>query len=175
MSEPGLPTPLLDDPASMPRARRAYHVGVVTKYFETNRARVTEEALVEAARARGYPEDVVEEARARARANETSAPTRLRARRWIVAAYLLTFGALTIGMFINTQAAGYGTGVIGMAFLAMTLGLAFLLSLGWLRWRGAKVVDPTMGTVMLLSLPLVLLVVVAGICVASGLPIPGTF
>ena len=157
----------------MPRARRAHRVWLVTSYLETNRARFTEEALVQAARSRGYTEDVVEEARLRARAIQDSAPTRLRARRWIVAAYALTFATLTIGMVIKGTAPGYGgmTGP-GTLTLAVSLGLALLLSLGWLRSRRGHVGDGATGLIVLFSVPLVLLVTVAGVCVATGLPIP---
>lgn len=171
MTDPATQTPPLEDAASMPRARRGYHVGVVTKYLETNRARFTEEALVQAARARGYPEDVVEEARTRARANEASAPTRHRARRWILAAYLVTFAVLTIGMLVSEYAQRNGVAGVGTAVLTVTLGIALLLSLAWLR-RGGKVGDGATGIVVLLSVPIVLLVTVAGLCVATGLPIP---
>ena len=56
--------------------------------------------------------------------------------------------------------------------LAAGLGLALLVSLGWLRWQGSKVEQSTAGVALLLSVPVVLLVVVAGSCLATGLPIP---
>jgi predicted small integral membrane protein len=173
MTEPADPAPPLENRAAMPRARRAYHLGLVTKYLEANRARFTEEALVEAARAQGYPEDVVEEARLRARANEASAPIRHRARRWIQAAYLVTFAVLTIGMLASEYAQRSSSSYIGTAVLAVTLGIALFVSLAWLRRRGGGTVgDRPVGMVILLSVPIVLLVAVAGLCVATGLPIP---
>jgi hypothetical protein len=173
MTDPEAPTPTLEDPASMPRARREYRVGLVTRYFETNRGRFTEEALVEAARVRGYPEDVVEEARHRARVNEASAPNRHRAQRWIQVAYVVTFAVLTLGMLASEYAQRSSSSYIGTAVLAVTLGIALLVSLAWLRRsRGGKVGDGPVGMVLLLSVPIVLLVAVAGLCVATGLPIP---
>jgi hypothetical protein len=173
MTDPATPAPSLEDPASLPRARRAYRVGLVTSYLETNRARFTEDALVQAARARGYPEDVVEEARLRARANEASAPIRQRARRWIQIAYLVTFAVLTIGILANESLRFPGSyNWIGIPALALTLGLALLVSFAWLRRRGGRAGDAATGIVVYLSVPIVLLVTVAGVCVATGLPIP---
>jgi predicted small integral membrane protein len=171
MTDPADAAPPLEDRATKPRARRAYHLGLVTRYLETNRGQFTEEALVEAARAQGYPEDVVEEARLRARANEASAPIRKRARRWVQAAYLATFAVLTTGMLVSEYAQRSSSSYIGTAVLTVTLGLALVASLAWLR-RGGKVGDGPGGIVVLLSVPIVLLVTVAGLCVASGLPIP---
>lgn len=171
MTDPGPPTPPLEGRAAKPRARRGYQLGLVTRYFESNRARFTEDALVEAARAQGYPEDVVEEARLRARAYEASGPIRHRARRWIQIAYLLTFAVLTTGMLVSEYAQRSGSSYVGTAVLTVTLGLALLVSLAWLRGLRTIGVGPG-GIVVLLSVPVVLLVTVAGLCVASGLPIP---
>lgn len=173
MTEPAAPTPPLDELASMPSVSRGYQVSMVVRYIEVNRDRFTEDVLVRAARGRGYPEDVVEEARARARANERSAPARQRARRWIVAAYLLTFTVLTIGMHANRYAGEYwAVAYIGTGVLALTLGLALLVSLGWLAWLGPRIADHAPGMVLILTVPIVLLVTVAGLCVSTAFPVP---
>ena len=126
---------------------------------------------MQAARDRGYPEDVLEEARARARARTAAAPARQRARRWVLLAYLITFALLTAGMLASENSRQYGAAYIGTVVLAVTLGVALLLSLWWLRWRGSR--DPSgAGVAGLLSLPVLLLVGVAGSCLATGLPIP---
>jgi cation transport ATPase len=172
MTEPNEPAPPLDELASMPKVSHGYQVSMIVQYIERNQARFTEEALVQAARGRGYAEDVVEEARARARANTASAPMKQRARRWILIAYLVTFAVLAIGMFTSPSGGQYGAGLIGTVVLAVTLALAFLLSMGWLGWRGRQTGGPPTGIVILLSIPVVLLIAVAGVCVATGLPIP---
>lgn len=175
MTDPGEPTPPIRELSSIPSAGRGFQVATVVKFFEFHRGRYTEEALIRSAIARGYPADVVEEARVRARANEVSAPTRHRARRWIVAGYLLTFALLTIGMFVNPGAEGYGGRYIGTVILAATLVMALLISLGWLGWSGRGTSDQAPAIALLLSVPLVLLITVAGLCVATGLPIPRQF
>jgi hypothetical protein len=178
MSEPTPPTPPTGQPTPPTRPTpqlppdRGTQVARAAQYFEANRSRFTEEALVRVARDEGYPDDVIEEARARARALDVTAPTRRRARQIILGAYLLTFVVLVVAMFSSAYARQYGGHVIGSVILAVILGLAYLLSAAWLRWRGQRMEDPALGLVVLLSVPAVLLVIVAGACVATGLPIP---
>jgi hypothetical protein len=171
MTEPNEPAPPLAELASMPKVSWGYQVSMIVHYIERNQAQFTEEALLDAARGRGYPEDVVREAGARVRANTASGPVRHRARRWILTAYLLTFAVLTIGM-LTSPSGQNGTGPIGAGILAVTLAIAFLLSIGWLGSRGRRIAGATPGMVAFLAVPVVLLIAVAGICVASGLPIP---
>lgn len=162
---PNVPT---GQPASNIPASREEQLARVLRYFERNYGRFTEEAMVRRVRESGYPDDVIEEGRARLRTLDASQPTRSRARGWIYGAYLLTFVVLVTGMFTN-ESQSYGA--IGVAILAVTLGLAFLIARSWLGWRGRKLTDATTGFAVLLSVPLVLLVIVAGLCVASGMPI----
>jgi polyferredoxin len=176
MTEPGSPTPQLRELAPVEGASRGFQVSRLVEYIETNRAGFTEEVLVDSARRGGYPEDVIEEARVRARAREASEPTRRRARRWILVAYLVTFAVLTLGMLASPYAGQYGAGYIGTIILAVTLVLGFLLSMGWLGWRAGKAsVEAGASLVVFLTVPVILLVAVAGMCVATGLPIPRSY
>lgn len=162
---PNVPT---GKPGSTIPASREEQLVRVIRYLERNYGRVTEEVMVQRVRESGYPDDVIEDARTRLRELDATAPTRSRARRWIYGAYLLTFAVLVIGMFTNDS---QNYGAIGVAILAVTLGIAFLIARSWLGWRGRKLTDATTGFAVLLSAPLVLLVIVAGLCVASGMPI----
>jgi hypothetical protein len=171
MTEPNVPASP-DQLIVTPTGGHAERVSTVARYLETNRDRFTEDALIKAARDRGYPDDVLEEARARARAGGTAAPVRQRARRWVLIAYHVTFALLTVGMLASEYSRSYGAAYIGSVVLAGTLGIALLVSLGWLRWQGGKVGQSAAGAAVLLSIPVVLLVVVAGSCLATGLPIP---
>ena len=175
MTETGTPTPPLDDAAALKGVSRGYLVSNLVHYVEVHGAAFTEEALLNSARRHGYPEDVVEEARARLHAQAASAPTRRRARRLILAAYALTFGVLAAGMLASGAARSYGAGTIGTIILAVTLGLALLLSMGWLGWQGRKASADAASIVVFLSLPIILLVALAGMCVATGLPIPRSY
>ena len=105
-------------------------------------------------------------------AADVSAPVRARATRWVKWAYGITYLLLVLGMIANPAAGAYGGAVIGTVILGVTLGLAYVMSAVWLRSRGRKVREMTSGMAVLLSLPVVLLVIVAGSCVATGLPIP---
>jgi hypothetical protein len=172
MIEPNAPSPSPGPPIKTPMGGHAERVSTVVRYLEANRDRFTEDALVQAAHDAGYPDDVLEEARGRARASAAAAPITQRARRWIRIAYLLTFAVLTIGMLASEYAQRYGAASIGIVVLAGALGLAFLISVGWLRWQGRDVDRSVTGAVVLLSVPVVLLLVVAGSCLATGLPIP---
>ena len=155
-----------------PTGGHAERVSTVARYLDSNRDRFTEDALVRAARDRGYPEDVLEEARARARATVAAAPLTQRARRVVQAGYLLTFAVLAVAMFASEASQQYGGANIGTVILAVTLGIGLLVSLAWLRWLGDRVGQSAAATAALFSLPLVLLVVIAGSCIATGLPIP---
>ena len=172
MTEPKAPAPSPDQLIVTPTGGHAERVSTVARYLETNRDRFTEDALIKAARDRGYPDDVLEEARARARASATAAPVAQRARRWVLIAYLLTFALLTVGMLTSEYSRSYGAAYIGTVVLAGALGITLLVSLGWLRWQGGNVGQSAAGAALLLSIPVVLLVVVAGTCLATGLPIP---
>lgn len=84
-----------------------------------------------------------------------------RATRTILAAYAVTFALLTIGMLSNSASGG-------VIVLGVSLGFALLLSLLWARKRRAA--TATLGA--LLAIPVVLLIIVAGLCLATGLPVP---
>ena len=172
MTESGAQPPPPDKRLSTPSGGRHEQVATLTGYLVANRDRFTVEALAEAARSGGYPEDVVAEAIAGARADAGPSPTRVRARRWVLLAYLATFGVLTAGMFASESSRNYGAHIIGTVILAVTLLLALAISMFWLRALGRGFEGPPPGMVVLLAVPVILLVVVGGLCVGTGLPIP---
>jgi hypothetical protein len=172
MTEPIAPAPSPDPRIVTPTGGHAERVSTVVRYLERNRAGFTEDVLLRAARDAGYPEEVLEEARARARAIAASVPGVRRVRRWIVRAYLLTFALLAAGMLVSEYAQRHLASYLGTAILGVTLGICLLVSIGWLRWRGKSFDDSTLGAVSLISVPVVLLIAVAGTCIATGYPIP---
>jgi hypothetical protein len=101
-------------------------------------------------------------------------PVRARARLIVRLAYAITYGLLVAGMLMSTGTNSYGAGPFGMIILTMVLGAAFLTSVVWLRPRRRRAVAAPDNLGFLLSLPLVLLVLVAGTCLATGLPLPPT-
>jgi hypothetical protein len=161
-----------DVPPSATSGSRADQVSALAAYLAANQGRFTDAALEQAALDAGYPKDVLAEARA-ARAADPAVAIRQRARRWVLAAYGITFVLLLLGMFANPAARAYGGSVIGAIVLALTLGLALAIALFVVR-RSRPNIAETGAMVMtgILAIPVILLVVVAGLCVATGLPIP---
>jgi hypothetical protein len=147
-------------------------VASLARYLEVNRDRFTDEALARAARDAGYTDAAIDEAMAGVRARAAAAPVRTRATRAVLGAYLLTYAVLVGGMFASEFARKYGGHVVGAIILAALLGFALLISRWWLRRGAVKAGDAATGMAVLLSVPLVLLVVVAGLCIATGYPIP---
>jgi len=166
------PTAPSQPPPSATSGSRADQVSALAAYLVANHGRFTDDALERAALDAGYPEDVLTEARA-ARSADPAVAIRERARRWVLAAYGITFVLLLLGMFINPAARTYGGSVIGAIVLALTLGLALAIALFAVR-RSRPNIAATGAMVMtgILAIPIILLVVVAGLCVATGLPIP---
>lgn len=164
-----------DAPPLATSTSRADQVAALAAYLAANHGRFTDEALETAALDAGYPKDVLTEARA-ARAADPAFAIRQRARRWVLAAYGIVFLLLLLGMFINPAARTYGGSVIGAIVLALTLGLALAIALFVVR-RSRPNTAETGAMVMtgILAIPIVLLVVVAGLCVATGLPIPRSY
>jgi len=142
-------------------------------YLRENRGRFTDEALERSALDAGHTPAEFAAAKARLDSETAAAPVRARARTILVAAYLGTFLVLVAGMFLNPSARAYGGSVIGSVILAVTLGVAWLITIVWLRSQSRP--SPSgAGLTVLLSLPIVLLVLVAGSCLATGMPIPTT-
>ena len=136
--------------------------GALEAYFRANQATATEEALSAAARASGHSDEAIEAAWARLRRNEAAAPARALGRRIVLGLYALTFLTLVAGMIINSgSSAGIGTGIL---LVTMLIGLA--VSLFMVRRAG-----PEAAMAIILAGPVIILLIVAGLCVASGLPL----
>jgi hypothetical protein len=167
------PQPSPDAPGTTaPAPYPGQPVESLARYLELNQDRFTDEALGRAARDAGYPDAEIDQARARVRARAAAAPVRARATVAVLGAYLVTYAVLVAGMFASEYARRYGGHVVGAVILAVLLGFALLISRWWLRDRGAKMSEAATGLAALISVPLVLLVAVAGICISTGYPIP---
>jgi hypothetical protein len=212
--EPGGAQPADAPPSAVTRAGSSGLQDYVTK----NSGRYTDEAIIAELIRAGYAPDDVRAAVAAASGRSGSAPNR-RAVQAVIAAYLLTFAILGVGMLLNAHrptsefmpdAAG------GITVLGISLGVALGLSLVWIASRriffvvvaallvggpltsaggggGLSIIGVLLILVagvwllrrparpgghgptalgVLLAMPILLLLVVGGICVASGLPIP---
>jgi hypothetical protein len=162
------PRPPWDAAAFQPNDR----VRVLAQHFHLHSRTHTPEALGRAALGAGYSQVEVAAAiasvEARLASAEASAPTRSTAKRAILAAYGLTY--LVFAIVFLTQPFSYGAGVIALVILTVVLGLALGLSALWYRRR--RWLDEGAGLKVgaILSLPVVLLVIVAGTCAWTTFP-----
>jgi hypothetical protein len=156
MSEPEPPTASQDDGS---------RIETLAAWVRANGARYTPEALAAAAREGGYSDAEIEAAVARGGDAKVGRSTRTRAA-WVLAGlYLATFLVLVVPTTMATQT--YGVGPIILALLLGLIGLVFFLRIR----RGRSIPESTLaGFTSLLAVPVVLLLVVVGICVVSVPP-----
>jgi hypothetical protein len=133
----------------------------IDEYVETNFDRYTPEALAAAAIAAGYAEADVMRAIEAATARRRRSPDVEHVRRIVAGAYLVTYLVLAAGLLSAPSTSVGSFGVVAVVILTLLLGLAFLMSLGWLA------MDWVSSFIGLVSVPLVLLVLVGGACVAT--------
>ncbi len=145
--------------------------GYVAQYY----GRYTDAALTDHLMRVGHQRADIEAALRTAAAADRVGPVNARARMTVRLLYLVTYGLLVAGMLTNSGSGSYGAGAIGSIVLTVVLGLAFLIAVVWLRWRGSRNRAVASGMIAMLSVPLVLLVLVAGTCLATGLPFQRTF
>jgi hypothetical protein len=132
----------------------------------------TPDALARAALDAGYSQDEVSAAMAGAQrslaAADASAPTRARATRAILAAYGLTY--LVFAIVFLTQPLSFGGGVIALVILTVVLLLALGMSALWARRPRWRERGASLTVTSILSLPIVLLILVAGTCAVTTFP-----
>ena len=139
-------------------------------YVTQNYGRYTDAALTDHLLQVGHQRADIEAALRAAAAADVVGPVNARARRTVRLLYLITYGLLVAGMLTNPRSGLYGASFIGAIVLTVVLGLAFLIAAAWLRWRGSRDRAVPSGMIAMLAIPLVLLVLVAGACLATGLP-----
>lgn len=143
-------------------------VASLSAYFLAGAERYTPEALRQAASEAGYSPAEIDEATRRQRDEELAAPIR-RGARWIVlAAYGLVYAALGVALLGTENRYGFAT--ISLGVLTFVLLLALLISMNWVRGRHPTAEQLQGAMLTMLSLPLVLLVSVAGLCIATTRP-----
>ena len=166
--EPAGPRPFWEASALHPKD----HVRILAEHFLRHRRTHTAEALGRAALEAGYSHEEVVAAinsvDAGLAAAEASAPTRKTAQRAILAAYGLTY--LVFAIVFLTQPFSYGIGVIALIILTGVLGLALGLSALWARRRAWRERGASVSIGAILSLPVILLVLVAGTCAFTTFP-----
>ena len=166
---PGMPPGT--DPSPAPPVSRHGTRGLKA-YLDENRSRFTEDALKAATIEAGWDEQVVDTLLGKVRAAERSRPLRARAWRIVLILYVAAFLVLSAGMLVNPAARVYGGAVIGIVVLAVALLVTAGLGRLWLRRKGISPAMSSGDLMILLAVPVILWLAVAGICVATGLPIP---
>ena len=134
------------------------------EYIAENRSSFTPEALRDAAAAAGYSRAEIDAAFAHLGESPGAGPVRAKARTIILLAYGITFVVLSAGMITNS-----GGG--GIVILGPSLGLFLLLSLFMIRRRNDDATRLGLALGGLLAVPLIFLVIIAGLCLATGLPL----
>ena len=171
-ASPTAPPPRVPEPDAQPNFRS---FGLQT-YLWSNRDRYTDDALANAARAAGYTEDEIASAArivATRRADDLAVrPVKARARRYVLAAYAITFLVFAVAFLRPTgvQPNLYyyrGAGPIALAVLGFMLVISVLLALAWVAGQHPKAERAEAAFGVMLALPFVLLVIVAGLCVAT--------
>jgi len=222
---PPLVPPEGSDPPSPPTGTdqapgpQAGDRAAIDAYVAANAGRYTDEAITAVLIQAGHSPDEVRASIAAAASDERTRPATPRAVRTIIAAYVVTYLLLSAGMLLNSShpsSTYMPTAAGGIGLLALSLGIAFVLSMIWVasrrgfvivvvlvaavsvfssltsggvisigillvlvvaivwlvRRRGSTGVRTDTALGVLLAIPILLLLVVGGICVASGLPIP---
>jgi hypothetical protein len=161
MTNPQLPVPPQDGDV---------RIASLTAYVEANRETYTPDALAASARAAGYTETEIEAAlRAGRIAAGTTPQDRSRARRLVVAIYVVTYLVFAF-LFLRPESSAYGAGPIALIILAISMGLMLLLSFWSIRRSRPRATTASGIVTALLVGPLILLVAVSGLCVATTAP-----
>ena len=162
MTNPQLPDPPQDGES---------RIASLTTYLEANRETYTPDALAASARAAGYTEAEIEAALVRAGriAQGTTPQDRARARRLVVAIYVVTYLGFAF-LFLRPESSAYGAGPIALIILAVSMGLMLLLSFWSIRRSRPRATTASGIVTALLVGPLILLVAVSGLCVATTAP-----
>jgi hypothetical protein len=147
-------------------------VAALSDYFLAGANRYTPEALRQAATESGFSPAEIDAAYARAierqRDEQVAGPIRRRARRIVLASYGLVYAAF-VAAFL-TVAYRLGAGIIAIVILSLVLLIALSISLAWVGGRHASADRVQGALVTMLAVPFVLLLAVAGVCVAGTTP-----
>ena len=162
------PTPA----APPPDGAAARDVTALNAYVAQYYGKYTDAALTDHLLKIGHQRADIDAALRAAAAADQVGPVNARARMIVRLLYLVTYGVLVAGMLFASRAFDYGAGIIGTIVLTVVLGIAFLISVVWLRWRGSRDRGMRPDLITMLAIPVVLLILVAGACLATGMPFP---
>ena len=146
----------------------------LSAYFVEQGDRYTVEALRTAAADAGFTPEEIEAAAAlvatRRQNAEAARPLRTRARWIVLVAYGLVYAALAVALLQAPNLDNYGMGEFSLIVLTFLLGIALLISIVWVNRRGRSPARLEGAMLAMLVLPMILLLGVAGLCVATTRP-----
>ena len=159
--------------APAPPADQAARLQALAAYLRANREIYTSDALARAARDAGYTQSDIDSAIDMAGVGTASVAgpeQRARARTLVIAIYGITFLGYAAFVLSKPSALQYGWGIIA-AILGVTLGVALLLSLRTIRRSSPRAATAGGAIAAMMVLPIVFLLVVTGLCVATTVPV----
>jgi hypothetical protein len=133
-----------------------------------HRSAYTPEALDRAALAAGYTAEQVADARRRAdvriRKTERLQPVRRTARRTVLLAYGVVWVALVVGLFAGRPEGSLDFTELLVVVLSVSMAIALAMSLAAIRQADPDPERPARAVALLLALPTILLLAIAGVC-----------
>lgn len=134
------------------------------EWITVQRRSFTDEAIRRSAIAAGWDAEEFDRAAAAASAREALVPIRSRARAIVLGAYAIVWLLFAIPFLLLSEPTTYGFGPLAQLILTIVLGIALALSLVVIRSGRPDSSRSTRAIVILLALPVVLLLGVAGLC-----------
>jgi hypothetical protein len=83
----------------------------------------------------------------------------------------LTYGVLVVAMFSAARTSYIDAAGLGTFFLSISLGIALLISLVLVRRSRPAGTNMWLAVTSIVTLPMIMLAIVAGLCVGTGLPV----
>jgi hypothetical protein len=148
-------------------------VVALAAYFEQHRGAFTPEALRSAAEATGYTPAEIEAALDRTAgqaSRQAIGQVRSRARFIVLGTYGLVYVILAMALLSAPNLDIYAAGEFALIVLTVVLGVALLISIWWVNSRGRPTAGLEGALMAMLVGPLILLVAIAGLCVATTRP-----
>jgi hypothetical protein len=137
-------------------------------HFDKNRDRFTVEALRASALTSGYGADEIDTAIRlaveRDAQRQSIRPVRKRARYFVLSAYGIVWVLFALAYLGPDTSSSYNWGVLAQAILTLSLGLGLAISLAIIARGRPDPSQPSRAMFILLVVPVVLLLVVTGLC-----------
>ena len=145
-------------------------VEALAGYFRANQDLYTPDALSRAARQAGYTDAAIADAIQSIRRHSARAAALPRARALVAAIYAVALAGFAVLFLSKPSALQYGWGIAAL-ILGVTLGLALLFSMRSIGRSSPRAVTVAGALAAMVVIPLVLLLVLTGLCVFTTLPV----